>query len=73
MDGVKYKSVPPGTNKYHGPLVTQEGNSRPAPADKRNRYKLKPIILQLSLADYGDLLKMWQYAVSLSHTHTALR
>ena len=44
------------------------GNSRLALADECNSYKLKPIILQLPLTDYGDLLKMWQYAASLSHS-----
>jgi len=44
------------------------GNTKLALADKCNRYKLKPIILQLPLTDHGDLLKMWQYAASLSHS-----
>jgi hypothetical protein len=41
MQGVKYKSLPPVTNEYHGLLVTWEANSRLAPADKSNHYKLQ--------------------------------
>jgi len=41
MDKGKYKSVPPVTNEYHGLLVTWVGNSRLAPSDKCNHYKLQ--------------------------------
>jgi len=63
MDEVKYKSVPPVTNEYHGLLVTWEGNSRLAPGDKCNCYKLQANY-SITLTDYGDLLKMGQFPVS---------
>jgi hypothetical protein len=69
MDGVKYKSVPPGINEYHGWLVTQEGNSGQSPADKYNCYKVEPIILQISLI----METCWRCGTMQSLSHTALR
>jgi hypothetical protein len=58
------QSVPPVTNEYHSLLVTWEGNSRLAPADKSNHFKLQANY-STTLTDYGDLLKMGQFPVSL--------